>query len=76
MINNVVEITHLFAQNIIKKGDTVIDATCGNGYDTLFLSKLVGNMGKVYAFDIQQIAIERTKDLLNKNSAYPNVELK
>ena len=75
MINNVVEITHLFAQNIIKKGDTVIDATCGNGYDTLFLSKLVGNMGKVYAFDIQQIAIERTKGLLNKNSAYPNVEL-
>ncbi|MBF7018395.1 methyltransferase domain-containing protein [Staphylococcus sp. 18_1_E_LY] len=37
----------------------VIDATCGNGHDTLFLAQQVPN-GKVYAFDIQQQAIENT----------------
>ena len=75
MINNVVEITHMLVQNIVKQGDTVIDATCGNGYDTLFLSELVGEMGKVYAFDTQQIAIERTQCLFEKHSNCQNIKL-
>ena len=75
MINNVVEITHMFVQNIVKKTNNVVDATCGNGYDTLFLSELAGNAGKVYAFDIQSVAIEKTREYLNKHSMYKNVEL-
>ncbi|SUM33655.1 SAM-dependent methyltransferase, MraW methylase family [Staphylococcus gallinarum] len=31
----------------------VIDATCGNGHDTLFLAEQVPD-GKVYGFDIQK----------------------
>ena len=52
-----------FARNLLEKvvvkGDRVIDATCGNGWDTVFLSHLVGEEGKVYAFDVQEEAIER-----------------
>ena len=49
----------------------VIDATCGNGHDTLFLAQQVPN-GKVYAFDIQQQAIENTTA---KIKDYDNVKL-
>ena len=44
--------------SLLKEGDVAIDATAGNGYDTLKLCKAVGNSGKVYAFDIQKDAIE------------------
>ncbi|WP_427338753.1 class I SAM-dependent methyltransferase [Caloranaerobacter sp. DY30410] len=45
----------------VKEGNIVIDATIGNGHDTVFLAKLVGETGKVYGFDIQSKAIENTK---------------
>ena len=48
----------------VQPGDTVVDATAGNGNDTLFLAELVGEEGKVVAFDIQQQALETTKDYL------------
>ncbi len=57
---------HDFAKLIVKEGDTVIDATMGNGYDTQFLAGLVGETGKVFAFDIQPIALERTQERLEK----------
>jgi len=47
-------------KSAISPGDRVIDATAGNGYDTLFLSQLVGSTGHVYAFDVQKIAIDAT----------------
>jgi SAM-dependent methyltransferase len=46
--------------------DVVIDATCGNGVDTLFLAQQVGVRGTVYAFDIQTLALEHTKVRLAK----------
>lgn len=52
-----------------------IDATCGNGFDTLFLCKVAGQNGHVTSFDIQEQAIARTKDLLNSNMEYVNYEL-
>lgn len=45
----------------IRPGDTVVDATMGNGKDTLFLCELVGERGHVYAFDVQPEAVERTR---------------
>lgn len=62
----VIPFAHNLLEKAIEKGETVIDATCGNGNDTLFLSRLVGDQGKVYAFDIQEQAIETTKALLKK----------
>lgn len=52
--------------NNLKPNDIVVDATCGNGNDTLFLSQLV-NKGKVFSFDIQNQAIKNTEKLLSSN---------
>lgn len=48
----------------IKPGELVVDATAGNGNDTLFLAEHVGETGHVYAFDIQQTALESTAEHL------------
>lgn len=48
-------------------GGFYIDATMGGGRDTLFLSKLAGEKGRVLAFDIQQEALDATKALLQNS---------
>ncbi len=49
----------------VNPGDLCIDATMGNGHDTLFLSQLAGPSGQVLAFDIQQAALDATRALLD-----------
>jgi 16S rRNA C1402 N4-methylase RsmH len=44
-------------RDAISAGDTVIDATTGNGHDTVFLAQCVGEEGRVFAFDVQDAAI-------------------
>jgi len=51
-------------QRLIRPGDRVVDATMGNGGDTVFLAQLVGKQGHVYAIDIQPAAMEKTKERL------------
>ncbi len=51
----------------VEEGDCVVDATMGNGHDTLMLCQLVGETGKVIAFDIQADAVARTARLLEEN---------
>ena len=60
-------ITEYFINNYISCGDTVIDATAGNGNDTLKLCRAVEKEGTVYAFDIQEVALEETKKRLLEN---------
>ncbi len=55
-----------FIREHVKEGDFCIDATAGNGNDTLLLCQLVGERGKVLAFDIQKLALERTKERLDR----------
>lgn len=43
---------------LLQPGDLAIDATAGNGHDTLFLANLIGDTGQVLAFDIQRSAID------------------
>lgn len=74
MLKRVIPFAHQLIEQVIKPGDHVIDATCGNGHDTVMLSRAVGESGKVYAFDIQAEAIENTKNRLEKESL-SNVEL-
>ncbi|MCT8137253.1 methyltransferase domain-containing protein [Anaerobacillus sp. CMMVII] len=62
-------------QNVVSKGDSVIDGTAGNGHDTLFLAQLVGEAGRVYAFDIQETAICKTKERLLEHNALTQVTL-
>ena len=52
------------AGRYLSKGAIAVDATCGNGFDTLFLAEQVGQTGTVYGFDIQTIAIETTRKKL------------
>ncbi len=59
----------------LREGDVAADFTMGNGYDTLFLSKTVGEKGRVFAFDIQQTALESTKKRLTENGAPENYTL-
>ena len=47
-------------------GAQAVDATMGNGHDTLWLCRQVGEMGRVYAFDVQPEAVQRTRALLEK----------
>lgn len=64
ILQNAVQITHDYIEKLLKPGDRAVDATMGNGNDTLFLSRLVGPTGHVFSFDIQPAALENTKKLL------------
>lgn len=67
-IKNSLGQSHDIIMKIIEPGDIAIDATAGNGNDTLFLAQLVGPDGRVYSFDIQEKAINNTaKKLAEKN---------
>lgn len=48
----------------VRPGDVVIDATCGNGHDTLRLAQM--QPGHLYAFDVQPAAIQATRDRLTQ----------
>lgn len=50
----------------VKDNLCIVDATAGNGYDTLFLSKL--NNSFVYSFDIQKIAVEKTHAIMKEHN--------
>lgn len=65
MIKNVIPFVHELLTTFVTKDDVCIDATCGNGNDTLFLAKLAKF---VYAFDVQESAIANTEKLLIANS--------
>ena len=68
LINNVNDIAHMYFEKILPGGaGIIVDGTCGNGNDTLFLAKLAPE-AKIYAFDIQDKAIENTKALLGENN--------
>ena len=51
----------------VRPGDAVVDATAGNGHDTLALCQTVGPAGAVYAFDVQEAALASTRALLEQN---------
>jgi tRNA1(Val) A37 N6-methylase TrmN6 len=74
-VNDIVAASHLFVAQHLKTGHTAIDATAGNGNDALFLAGLVGESGTVYAFDIQQSALDKTKALLEQNNLAGRVHL-
>lgn len=59
----------------LRKGDIAVDFTMGNGHDTEFLSKTVGESGHVYAFDIQEAALRSTAENLKKAGCPENYTL-
>ncbi len=78
-LENILRNTAKFALSVVEgyvlPGDTVIDATCGNGHDTLSLAQMVGEEGKVYGFDVSGVAIQATMRRLQENDVQAEIEL-
>lgn len=72
---NAVEIAKVLCEQKLHHGDIAIDCTMGNGNDTAFLCELVGENGKVYAFDIQETAIKNTRKRLKDENLMDHAEL-
>jgi len=51
----------------IKPGFNVLDYGCGPGSYILTVSELIGETGKLYALDMQPVAIDTVKKLAKKN---------
>lgn len=64
-----------FAKKHLSLGSIAIDATCGNGFDTLFLAEHVGSSGVVYGIDIQVRAIECVRQKLSERRTLPQCRL-
>ncbi|WP_026866680.1 class I SAM-dependent methyltransferase [Jeotgalicoccus marinus] len=61
MLKKILPTAKEYIEEIIEPTDLVVDATCGNGHDSHFLSSLVPK-GTVYSFDIQKDAILKAKE--------------
>lgn len=68
-MENIIRQTTEFAMHIVRAyvepGDTVVDATCGNGHDTLALAEM--GPARLYAFDVQEAAVRATTERLEAN---------
>lgn len=74
-LTKITDINKIYLERILNEGDVVVDATMGNGYDTKYLSQIVGECGFVYAFDIQEEAIKSTRKRLEKENLDKRVKL-
>ena len=61
-IPSILDAAHAFAARGLGPGGVAIDATVGNGHDTLFLVQEVGEEGTVIGFDVQSDALQATRD--------------
>ncbi|WP_086314240.1 hypothetical protein A5821_001842 [Enterococcus sp. 7F3_DIV0205] len=75
MLQTALHFSHTLLKEVIQVGDTVVDATMGNGNDTAFLAELVGSNGLVYAFDVQEQALLNTKKKLDELGLREQVRL-
>lgn len=64
ILHRVLPFSKRLIQQVVTLDDIVVDATAGNGNDTQFLAEQVGENGHVYAFDIQQAALDATEKRL------------
>lgn len=61
---SLLEYAHEIVRSHLKPGDLAVDATLGNGHDMLFLTRCVGQQGRVFGFDIQTNAIDTARQRL------------
>lgn len=73
LLDNIIPFAQSCLAHCIHTGDCVVDATAGNGHDTAFLARCVGQTGHVFAFDVQQTALDSCANLLNKNGILSRV---
>lgn len=75
MFSRATGLVHSWLRDHVHPGDVVLDATCGNGHDTILLAELCGSTGRVWALDVQQAAIEATKSRLQERQLSERVHL-
>jgi hypothetical protein len=61
--------SHALLTPRLHAGDVVVDATAGNGHDTLFLARHVLPGGRVFSFDVQSSALEATRILFTDHAS-------
>lgn len=64
-----------YVSSVIQQGDDAVDATMGNGWDTLFLAEAVGEVGMVYGFDVQEAAVVATTKRLKRAGVFGRCQL-
>ncbi|MGP4072951.1 class I SAM-dependent methyltransferase [Piscibacillus sp. B03] len=69
-MKQIIPFAHSLLDETVSKGSVVVDATLGNGHDSLFLSELVGESGHVYSFDVQEEAIRESEKLFAKHDVH------
>ena len=70
LFNTPIDLAHDLWENLIEENSLVIDATCGNGKDSLFLAKVLEEKkGCLYCIDIQESAILNSKAFLKKEDS-------
>lgn len=74
-LQKILTFAHDLLAKALKNGGFAVDATMGNGNDTLRLANLVGSKGHVYAFDIQAQALENTQQRLQAANLEARVSL-
>jgi SAM-dependent methyltransferase len=62
----VLSVAQRFVADYVQPGDCVVDATLGNGIDAVFLARLVGAGGTVFGFDVQEEALDRTRERVER----------
>ena len=69
-IPSIMNFTKVLWQQVVDsfEAPVVVDGTVGNGHDTLFLAKLVGESGHVYGFDVQESGLVNARERLEKES--------
>ncbi len=72
---NALTLSHRLFREHVSPGSICIDATAGRGRDTELFCQLVGEQGKVLAFDIQQEALDSTRALLEEKGVLQRAQL-
>lgn len=72
---NVLKISGDIIDSFVAEGHRVADCTMGKGNDSLRLARRVGDRGLVYAFDIQDLALEKTRQRLEEAGLLDRVRL-
>lgn len=68
-LSSVLDAAHEWAAECLRPGGIAIDATVGNGHDTLFLIRQVGESGRVVGFDVQAAALEATRARVEREAS-------
>ncbi|PEN15245.1 16S rRNA (cytosine(1402)-N(4))-methyltransferase [Longibacter salinarum] len=73
-ILNVLPFAHELTRRALRPGSVAVDATAGNGHDTVHLASTVGEDGRVYSIDVQEQAVKATRHKID--TRVPDVDVR